>query len=246
MQMGTGLHRVMSTDAGWVYCMTNPAMPGIVKIGESGIRDLNQRKNKLFTTGVPMPFDIAFAIYVARRKEKESLLHLYLSDKRVWPGREFFEITPEHLKVLFNLMEGTWWSTELTEPLAQSIESTEPTESTESTESSPLTESTESTPLIEPTVLVQSTKKWQRPGLNEFLSDGQKVCHLASCNTEWVGTYSRVNNAIMYNGIGYTLNQFARAHYEEERPDRKPGCNAWKECKVLKDSSWISIHSFSK
>jgi len=224
MQMGTGLHRVMSTDAGWVYCMTNPAMPGIVKIGESGIRDLNQRKNKLFTTGVPMPFDIAFAIYVARRKEKESLLHLYLSDKRVWPGREFFEITPEHLKVLFNLMEGTWWSTE----------------------SSPLTEPTESTPLIEPTVLVQSTKKWQRPGLNEFLSDGQKVCHLASCNTEWVGTYSRVNNAIMYNGIGYTLNQFARAHYEEERPDRKPGCNAWKECKVLKDSSWISIHSFSK
>ena len=242
----------MSSDAGWVYCMTNPAMPGIVKIGESGIRDLNQRKDKLFTTGVPMPFDIAFAIYVARRKEKESLLHFYLSDKRVRPGREFFKITPENLKILFNLMEGTWWSSESTnEPstneLAQSIEPIESTPTTESTNE--LTESIEpieSTPSTVQTVLVQSTKKWQRPGLNEFLSDGQKVRHLASCNTEWVGTYSRVNNAIMYNGTSYTLNQFARAHYEEERPDRKPGCNAWKECKVLKDSSWISIHSFSK
>lgn len=42
---------------GLVYLLTNPAMPGIVKIGLTTRGDMNQRLQELFTTGVPVPFD---------------------------------------------------------------------------------------------------------------------------------------------------------------------------------------------
>lgn len=38
---------------GLVYLLTNPAMPGIVKIGLTTRGDMKQRLNELFTTGVP-------------------------------------------------------------------------------------------------------------------------------------------------------------------------------------------------
>ena len=39
---------------GIVYVLTNPAMPGMVKIGKTG-RDVELRLNDLYTTGLPCP-----------------------------------------------------------------------------------------------------------------------------------------------------------------------------------------------
>lgn len=49
---------------GLVYLLTNPAMPGIVKIGLTTRGDMGQRLQELFTTGVPVPFDCVFACEV--------------------------------------------------------------------------------------------------------------------------------------------------------------------------------------
>ena len=49
---------------GIVYVLTNPAMPGMVKIGKTG-REVEARLNDLYTTGVPLPFECAYAGRVA-------------------------------------------------------------------------------------------------------------------------------------------------------------------------------------
>ena len=44
-----------------VYALTNPAMPGIVKIGMTDRDDVKRRMSDLYTTGVPLPFECAVA-----------------------------------------------------------------------------------------------------------------------------------------------------------------------------------------
>ncbi|MFT7387743.1 MAG: hypothetical protein ACI8VC_000984 [Candidatus Endobugula sp.] len=45
-----------SIEAGIVYVLTNPAMPGIVKIGKTSRDSVDARLNELYSTGVPVPF----------------------------------------------------------------------------------------------------------------------------------------------------------------------------------------------
>ena len=47
-----------------VYVLTNPAMPNLVKIGKTELQDVNIRLAQLYTTGVPFPYDLAFACKV--------------------------------------------------------------------------------------------------------------------------------------------------------------------------------------
>ncbi len=37
-----------------VYVLTNPAMPGLVKIGKTNQKDIEERMKQLYTTGVPL------------------------------------------------------------------------------------------------------------------------------------------------------------------------------------------------
>jgi hypothetical protein len=66
---------------------------------------------------------------------------------------------------------------------------------------------------------------------------------MGSCPNERVGHYSRANNAIMWAGTTHTLNQFVKSHYSDERPDRSSSGNAWKECKVRRGTTLVSMES---
>ena len=52
-------------NMGVVYVLTNPAMPGLVKIGKTTQNDVTTRISQLYTTGVPLPFDCEYAVKVA-------------------------------------------------------------------------------------------------------------------------------------------------------------------------------------
>ena len=87
---------------GIVYVLTNPAMPGLVKIGiTSG--GLSIRMNELNTTGVPLPFECLFACEVDDCKLVENSLHKAFYPNRINPKRDFFEIDPEQAIVLLRL-----------------------------------------------------------------------------------------------------------------------------------------------
>lgn len=83
-------------DTGIVYVLTNDSMPGLVKIGMTTRKDLSQRLNELYTTGVPQQFECAFACEVEAEKCKdlEKALHTAFDPQRVNPNREFFKIKP--------------------------------------------------------------------------------------------------------------------------------------------------------
>ena len=87
---------------GIVYVLTNPAMPGLVKIGQT-TNLITNRMNELNTTGVPFPFDCLFACEVDDCKLVENSLHKAFYPYRVNPKREFFEIDPEQAIVILRL-----------------------------------------------------------------------------------------------------------------------------------------------
>ena len=91
-----------------VYVLTNPAMPGIVKIGMTDRLDVQHRISDLYTTGVPLPFDCVIAREIEGREagEIEGALHTAFGPYRINPSREFFRVEPEQVEVLLRVLPG--------------------------------------------------------------------------------------------------------------------------------------------
>ena len=89
---------------GIVYCLENPAMPGLVKIGRA--QDIEQRLRSLDNTSIPLPFVCVVAMEVDDAAETEQLLHDVFSDHRVRPSREFFEVDAERVAAALRLTRG--------------------------------------------------------------------------------------------------------------------------------------------
>lgn len=91
-----------------VYVLTNPAMPGLVKIGMTDRNDVQQRMNGLFGTGVPFPFECVMAKEVEGMTagQVESAFHRAFAPNRANPNREFFQIEPEQAAAILRLLPG--------------------------------------------------------------------------------------------------------------------------------------------
>ena len=87
-----------------VYVLTNPAMPGFVKIGKTFIEDVSVRLQQLYTTGVPFPFDLAYACKVPNADEVERALHRAFAPNRANPKREFFNIEADQAIAILKLL----------------------------------------------------------------------------------------------------------------------------------------------
>ncbi|NTF17424.1 GIY-YIG nuclease family protein [Agrobacterium rubi] len=95
--------RTSASKAGFVYVMSNAAMPGIVKIGmtsrnpEIRLREINS------ATGV-LPFTLEAVIVSRNAKWTEREVHSKLSGRRVRENREFFRIeTDEARRLIFDV-----------------------------------------------------------------------------------------------------------------------------------------------
>lgn len=89
----------------YVYVATNPAMPGLAKIGVTSTP--GQRLRNLFTTAVPLPFDPVVVVEVqgdGRADQVEKALHHLLEEEQVHPKREFYRVEPERLRPLLTLL----------------------------------------------------------------------------------------------------------------------------------------------
>ncbi|MFZ1326007.1 MAG: GIY-YIG nuclease family protein [Candidatus Contendobacter sp.] len=102
-----------------VYVLTNPAMPGLVKIGSTTQGEVDIRMRQLFSTGVPVPFDCAFACRVPDAYKVEKAIHDAFGMHRINPTREFFKIEPERVISILKLLHVE----EVTEQVEQAIES---------------------------------------------------------------------------------------------------------------------------
>ena len=94
----------MVDSKGIVYVLTNAAMPGLVKIGKTAQKDLNKRLEQLYGTGVPVPFECAFAGIVDDHSKVENAFHNAFGPYRYNPRREFFAIEPDQAIALLELL----------------------------------------------------------------------------------------------------------------------------------------------
>ncbi|MGG7649285.1 GIY-YIG nuclease family protein [Pseudomonas sp. ES4] len=78
---------------GFIYLLSNLAIPHHVKIGQSRISPFDRAEN-LYTTGVPEPFKVERAWYVENPYSVEQEVHALLANTRSSGGnREFFEVS---------------------------------------------------------------------------------------------------------------------------------------------------------
>jgi hypothetical protein len=79
-------------------------MPGLVKIGYTTQDDANSRIAQLYTTGVPVPFELVYACKVKNAEEVEKALQIAFSPQRINSKREFFKIEPEQAIAILKLL----------------------------------------------------------------------------------------------------------------------------------------------
>lgn len=88
-----------------VYILTNPAMPGLVKLGCTD-RTIEDRLRELAAaSGVPVPFECFLAVEVPNSREVEAALHQAFAGPRVNPRREFFTLSPDRPAAILNLFQ---------------------------------------------------------------------------------------------------------------------------------------------
>lgn len=86
---------------GYVYILSNPSMPGILKIGKT-TRTVEQRCNELWQTGVPTPFEIVAEVMTPNCHKLEAWVHAEIADLRLSFSREFFSIGEREASLLLN------------------------------------------------------------------------------------------------------------------------------------------------
>lgn len=87
-----------------VYVLINDAMPGLVKVGRTD-GTIEQRMRDLYKTGVPVPFECFRASVVKDAADVEPRIHRAFDKYRVNKNREFFEIAPESIVEILEMVE---------------------------------------------------------------------------------------------------------------------------------------------
>ena len=105
-----------------VYVLTNPAMAGLVKIGKTTQLEVDERMKQLYGTGVPVPFDCAFACQVKDATEVEKALHFAFGNARINPNREFFKIEAERVIAVLKLLKVDDITTQFEQQLEADVE----------------------------------------------------------------------------------------------------------------------------
>ena len=210
---------------GYIYCVSNACMPGILKIGmtertpEARLKEANSSD----TWRSPTPFKIEFAKKVLNPSQKENTLHILLEQytERINPRREFFRVSPEEVRKFFDLIDGEMW-----------VETSKEEEEEEEEYNS-----SDSVMRVKPI----STKGCR--DMTKYFTNGQRIRHTIGINKVWIGTYDSLRNGIICEGKFYTsLSNFALEHHHSYNPTRR-SAGGWAECECEVDGNWISTHS---
>jgi len=102
---------------GYLYCMSNPALPGILKVGFT-TRTPEDRAREFNGTNLPQPYKVEFAKLIANPEEKEKAMHRVLTryGERVNENREFFRIDLNQAREFFDLLEGDYYYENYVQP----------------------------------------------------------------------------------------------------------------------------------
>lgn len=90
---------------GYVYIMSNPSMPQMVKIGVTQQTVEKRLKALSKPTGVPTPFQVEYECEVEDCYKVETALKTIFSPYKVSDNREFFQVTVPQITAVLQLVE---------------------------------------------------------------------------------------------------------------------------------------------
>lgn len=100
-------YRESHSKAGWLYVISSPSLPGLVKLGCTRRLNPALRVRELSSSSLPEPFKAHCFVFSDDCFELENNIHKYFDKERVNPDREFFRIEPKEaidvLKEIFNV-----------------------------------------------------------------------------------------------------------------------------------------------
>ena len=100
-------YRESHSKAGWLYVISSPSLPGLVKLGATRRLNPTIRVKELSSSSLPEPYKAHCFVFSDDCFELESQIHKYFDKERVNPDREFFRIEPKEaidvLKEIFNV-----------------------------------------------------------------------------------------------------------------------------------------------
>lgn len=99
-------YREAHSKAGWLYVISSPSLPGLVKLGATRRLNPTIRVKELSSSSLPEPYHAHCFVFSDDCFELENNIHKYFDKERVNPDREFFRIEPKEaidvLKEIFN------------------------------------------------------------------------------------------------------------------------------------------------
>ncbi len=104
--------------SGFVYCIKNDAMPGLVKIGATTRDPADRLDEARHATWAPSCFRITAQAAVDDAFETERVLHALLAPRRFEARREFFKLSDEETRAVFAVVEIIAGATSATIPTA--------------------------------------------------------------------------------------------------------------------------------
>jgi len=82
----------------WVYILSNPTIPGYLKIGFTDLTPERRAEQLSRSTGVVLPFKVEWAFHCFNAEQLEKELHRHLEGLRINSNREFFDLTVNEAK----------------------------------------------------------------------------------------------------------------------------------------------------
>jgi len=102
-----------TNDNGFIYCFSNQSMPNIYKIGITDRTPIDRLKeaNVGNTWKPPTPYKLEFAKKIKNNTEIENILFkiFQLNGNRINPKKEFVKCEIQFIKLLFDLIDGSYW-----------------------------------------------------------------------------------------------------------------------------------------
>ena len=87
-----GIYNKKGEGDQWVYVLKNKTLPGLLKIGYTKLTPDERAKQISTATGVPLPYEVAWAFRCYNGELLEGEVHHALKNYRVNNRREFFQI----------------------------------------------------------------------------------------------------------------------------------------------------------
>lgn len=98
----------MESRNGYLYVASNPALPGVFKIGATRAHPTERMEQLSATTSVPTPFVLAYYTRANDCFALETQIHEYLGKYRLSQSREFFTCTLSEIVAALDLYGDTY------------------------------------------------------------------------------------------------------------------------------------------